>query len=149
MLDWRLPGYEDTHFPFQERRVLRILHRRMPNAVHRESLREVLRARNSTDTLNLLNQVIHGCRSKLRGTEYRIEREYGLGYRLVRSKNEPENEIEITPEMLAAGASEFHSWEGLEFGTAKTAAYAIFKAMVAAAPRTHAARSASRGRHQR
>ncbi len=42
--------------------------------------------------------------------------------------------IEITREMIEAGADVFYDYDGLKFGTAETAAWAIFKAMVAASP---------------
>ena len=45
-------------------------------------------------------------------------------------------EIEITPEMKAAGADEFLDWWGGEGGMveATTAAWSIFKAMASASP---------------
>jgi hypothetical protein len=57
--------------------------------------------------------------------------------RIANAAIEPEKheEIEITDEMLAAGAEAFFAYEGLEFGTGETAAYAIFTAMAAASPR--------------
>ena len=42
---------------------------------------------------------------------------------------------EPTSKMLEAGAQEFLAWEGLMYGTARSAALAIFTAMVEEAPK--------------
>ena len=52
-------------------------------------------------------------------------------------------EIEITPEMIEAGAAEFLNWRDLEYGTANTAAYAIFRVMVYHAPKPYSRKAAS------
>jgi hypothetical protein len=56
--------------------------------------------------------------------------------RIANTTADPEehDEIEITREMLEAGAEAFLEWQGLEFGTAETAALVIFKAMVCRSP---------------
>jgi hypothetical protein len=46
----------------------------------------------------------------------------------------PEIEIEITDDMIRAGAKAFYRWQGLEYGDADDAVFAIFMAMVLAAP---------------
>jgi hypothetical protein len=45
-----------------------------------------------------------------------------------------EEEIEVTAEMLKVGVDAFLAWQDLQIGTAETAAFAIFKAMVSASP---------------
>jgi hypothetical protein len=56
------------------------------------------------------------------------------------SAKQPPDEIEITPEMLEAGAEAFYEWRGLEYGTGTTAALAIFTAMVSRAPKSRNSR---------
>lgn len=43
--------------------------------------------------------------------------------------------LEISDAMLEAGAEMFFNYDGLQFGTAETAAYAIFTAMASQSPR--------------
>jgi hypothetical protein len=48
-----------------------------------------------------------------------------------------EDEIVITDEMLRAGADRFFDYKDLHFGTARTAAFSIFKAMILASKQFH------------
>lgn len=43
-------------------------------------------------------------------------------------------EIEVTPEMIAAGVAEFHGSRGMIFDTPESAVWSIFKAMIAGSP---------------
>jgi hypothetical protein len=49
-------------------------------------------------------------------------------------------EIEITDEMICAGARAFYRWQSLEFGDGENAAAIIFRDMVLAAPQSVACR---------
>lgn len=70
----------------QERRVCRILHSRSPNFVSTAALTEVCRAVHGTTykSRTPLPIIIYHIRAKIEGTEWKIENQWGFGYRLVK-----------------------------------------------------------------